>query len=165
MLYHFDSSAAVKRYAPEKGSGWVKNLVEPSSGNTIYLGQIGVVEIAAALSKKVRVEELTQEAYGAALQLFLTDVKNDEYLIASVSDQVIERAIELTKRHPLRGYDAVHLATAIAINTALLAAKLTSLVFVSTDTILCNAAEAEEFSVQNPDELVIETTQQIASPH
>ena len=24
MLYYFDSSAAVKRYAPEKGNEWVK---------------------------------------------------------------------------------------------------------------------------------------------
>ena len=46
MMYYFDSSAAVKRYAPEKGSEWVKSIVEPTVGNTVYLGQVGVVEIA-----------------------------------------------------------------------------------------------------------------------
>jgi predicted nucleic acid-binding protein len=65
MLYYFDSSAAVKRYAPERGSEWVKLLVEPIVGNTIYLGHIGVVEIAAALSRKVRTKELIQENYEA----------------------------------------------------------------------------------------------------
>jgi len=54
MVYYFDSSAAVKRYASEKGSRWVKDVVEPAAENVIYLGQIGVVEIAAAMSKKVR---------------------------------------------------------------------------------------------------------------
>lgn len=50
MVYYFDSSAAVKRYASEKGSRWVKDIVEPAAENIIYLGQIGVVEIATALS-------------------------------------------------------------------------------------------------------------------
>jgi hypothetical protein len=43
----------------------------------VHLGQIGVVEIAAALRKKVRAKELNQEDYEAALQLFLTDVQNE----------------------------------------------------------------------------------------
>jgi hypothetical protein len=152
MVYYFDSSAAVKRYAPEKGSQWVKEIVEPSAENIIYLGQIGVVEIAAALSKKVRIRELTQENYEAALQLFLTDVENEEYITASLSDPIIQQAVELTKRHPLRGYDAVHLATAISLNTALLSAELPPLVFVSGDRILCEAAQKEGLAVENPDE-------------
>jgi len=35
MIYYFDSSAAVKRYAPEKGSHWIKGIVEPAAGNVI----------------------------------------------------------------------------------------------------------------------------------
>lgn len=80
LVYYFDSSAAVKRYTAEKGSRWIKDIVEPAAENFIYLGQIGVVEIAAALSKKVRTKELMQDDYEAALQLFLTDVQNQEYL-------------------------------------------------------------------------------------
>lgn len=57
MLYYFDSSAAVKRYAAEKGSEWVKSIVEPIKENTVCLAQVGIVEIAAALSKKVRTKE------------------------------------------------------------------------------------------------------------
>lgn len=48
MVYYFDSSATVKRYASEKGSHWIREIVEPAAGNVIYIGQIGVVEIAAA---------------------------------------------------------------------------------------------------------------------
>jgi len=152
MVYYFDSSSAVKRYAPEKGSGWVKDLVDPAAGNVIYLGQIGVVEIAAALSKKVRTRELTQENYEAALQLFLTDVENEEYITAALSDPILQLAVDLTRRHPLRGYDAVHLATAVSLNSALYEAKLPSLTFVSGDRILCEAARSEGLVVENPDE-------------
>lgn len=48
MVYYFDSSATVKRYASEKGSHWIRDIVEPAAENIIYIGQIGVVEIAAA---------------------------------------------------------------------------------------------------------------------
>jgi hypothetical protein len=152
MLCYFDSSAAVKRYAPEKGSEWVKSLVEPTAGNTIYLGQVGVVEIAAALSRKVRTKELTQDEYEAALWLFLADVRNEEYLIAPLSDQGVELAVELTKRRPLRGYDAVQLATAMILNASLLRAELPPLIFVSADGALCEAARAEGLFVENPNE-------------
>lgn len=152
MLYYFDSSAAVKRYAPEKGSEWVKSIVDPAIGNTVYLGQVGIVEIAAALSRKVRTKELTQETYEAALWLFLMDVRNEEYLIAPLGDKGVELAVDLTRRHPLRGYDAVHLATALLINRALLGSELPPLIFVSADGSLCEAARGEGLSVDNPDE-------------
>lgn len=152
MLYYFDSSAAVKRYAPEKGSEWARLLVEPIEENTVYLGQVGVVEIAAALSRKVRTKELTQEDYEAALWLFLRDVQNEEYIIAPVSDQVVDLTVDLTRRHPLRGYDAVHLATAITLNTALVEAGLPPLTFVSADGVLCEAARGEGLPADNPNE-------------
>lgn len=37
MLYYFDSSAAVKRYAPEQGSEWLRSIAEPSAENTVYI--------------------------------------------------------------------------------------------------------------------------------
>jgi hypothetical protein len=31
MLYYFNSSAVVKRYAPERGTEWVKSILEPAA--------------------------------------------------------------------------------------------------------------------------------------
>ena len=152
MMYCFDSSAVVKRYAPETGSAWVKSIVAPASEDTIYLGQVGVVEIAAALSRKVRTQELSQEDYEAALWLFLIDVRNEAYVIAPLSDHIVELAVGLTRRHPLRGYDAVYLATAMTLNAALLGADLSPLVFVAADTRLCEAARGEGLSTENPND-------------
>jgi hypothetical protein len=91
------------------GVAWVKSIVQPTAGNVVYLAQIGMVEIAAALSRKVRTLELRRDDYEAALGLFLTDVRNAEFTLIPVGDQIIEFAVDLTGRHPLRGYDAVHL--------------------------------------------------------
>lgn len=148
MVYYFDSSATVKRYASEKGSHWIKEIVEPGAGNIIYISQIGVVEIAAALSRKVRTQELTRENYEAALQLFLADVQNEEYITANL----IQLAVELTKRHPLRGYDAVHLATALSLNTALVDSGTPTIVVVTADRILREAARAEGLLAENLEE-------------
>lgn len=152
MVYYFDSSATVKRYASEKGSHWIKEIVEPAAENIIYIGQIGVVEIAAALSKKVRTQELTRENYEAALQLFLADVQNEEYITANLNDAIIQLAVELTKRHPLRGYDAVHLATALSLNTALVDSGAPTIVVVTADRILREAARAEGLLAENLEE-------------
>ncbi len=54
MTYCFDSSAVVKRYAPERRSAWVKTIVQPTSGNSVYLALIGVVEIASAFGARSR---------------------------------------------------------------------------------------------------------------
>jgi predicted nucleic acid-binding protein len=151
MTYCFDSSAVVKRYAPERGSAWVKSIVQPTSGNSVYLAQIGVVEIAAPLSRKVRTNELRREEYAAALGLFLADVRNAEFILP-INDQIIELAVDLTGCHPLRGYDAVHLATAVTLNTALREADTLPLVFVAADTRLCEAAGREGLLSENPNE-------------
>ncbi|MEK7727292.1 MAG: type II toxin-antitoxin system VapC family toxin [candidate division KSB1 bacterium] len=152
MVYYLDSSIAVKRYALEKGSDWAKSIFTPTADNKVYLGQIGIVEIAAALSKKVRTQELTQENYEAALDLFLAAVENEEYFIASLNEEIVSGAVDLTRRHPLRGYDAVHLATAIALNTTFSEASLPSLAFASSDKILCEAAQKEGLVVSNLNE-------------
>jgi len=79
MFYYFDGSVAVKRYAPEQGSQWVEEVFARLKENTVYLGQIGTVEIAAALSKKVRTRELNQEEYGTALETFLQNVQEEDF--------------------------------------------------------------------------------------
>ena len=150
MLYCFDSSAVVKRYATERGSAWVRSIVPADAENTIYLGQVGIVEIAAALSRKVRTQELSHDEYEAALWLFLMEVRNEEYIVTPLSDYIVELAVNLTRRHPLRGYDAVHLATAIALNNALMSAGLSQLEFVAADARLCDAARGEWLATENP---------------
>jgi predicted nucleic acid-binding protein len=123
-----------------------------STEHTVYLGQIGIVEIAAALSRKVRTQELSNDEYEAALRVFLMDVRNEAYVITPLSDPIVELAVNLTRHYPLRGYDAVHLATALARNNALISAGMARLVFVAADARLCAAAQGEGLATENPND-------------
>ncbi len=152
MLCYVDSSALVKRYARESGSGWLRALVEPHAENSIYIAQIGAVEVAAGLSRKVRTKEIAPTEYESALELFMRDIRNEEYSLLPVDGMVINSAIELTRRHPLHGYDAVHLAAAIRLNHVLTQNQLPSATFISADRLLCDAAMQEGLLAENPDD-------------
>ena len=150
MLCYVDSSALVKRYARESGSEWLRALVESRAENSIYIAQIGAVEVAAGLSRKVRTKELEQKEYESTLELFMSDIRNEEYNLLPVASAVTNLAIELTRRYPLRGYDAVHLAAAIRLNQVLVQNKLPAVLFVSADQLLCEAAAREGLLTENP---------------
>ncbi|MFQ5813692.1 MAG: type II toxin-antitoxin system VapC family toxin [Anaerolineae bacterium] len=151
MRYFLDTSAVVKRYAPERGSRWIKSLIEnPKISVTIV--QICIVEVAAALARKVRTGEISRNSCQKALTRFLADMDTGDYEIAKLDDEVVSFAVGLTQRHPLRGYDAVHLAAALVLNRALLEVGLSPLIFVAADNMLCKAAEKEKLAVDNPNQ-------------
>lgn len=152
MLCYVDSSALVKRYARELGSEWIQSLMDPSAAHAVYMAQIGTVEVAAGLSRKVRTKELGQGEYESALELFMNDIGNEEYNLLPVDSAATDLAIELTRRHPLRGYDAVHLAAAIRLNYILTQNKLPIATFISADRLLCDSAMKEGLPAENPDD-------------
>lgn len=150
---YFDTSATVKYYFSEVGSSWIIDLVdEVDNGawrNAVVFSKIAIVEGAAAIAKRHRMGQITPAQQQRLVGLFLKDCA-DRFLSWDVDDEVVERATELTQRHPLRGYDAVHLATALILNRALVENALPSLTFVAADEVLCEAAEKEALLVENP---------------
>ena len=58
--------------------------------------------------------------------------------------------MRLATKHSLRGYDAVQLAAALEANDERIANGLPTLTFVSADTELNTAAQAEGLPVENP---------------
>lgn len=148
--YYLDASALAKRYAPEPGSGWMLHIADSTVGHTILLSEITLVEVAAALGAKQRSPNgLTIAVRDRALSRFVQDCQ-DHYLLLKVDRDAIDRAVEFTQRHPLRGYDAVQLATAWVANEELLAAKVAPLIFITSDRDLLNAAREEGLATQNP---------------
>jgi len=61
-------------------------------------------------------------------------------------------ACALLERHPLRAYDALHLATALSVNRWLVEAGEKGLTFLSADACLNDAAAAEGLAVDNPND-------------
>jgi len=152
-VYYLDSSAVVKLYIPEAGSGLVTALVTARSGevweNRIVFAKIGIVEVTAAIAKRRRMRDITLEEQKLFVQSFLGDCAR-RFALLKADDSIIRSAVDLTQRHPLRGYDAVHLSTALTLNHSLLSAHLPPLTFVSADQIQCQAAEAEGLSILIP---------------
>lgn len=147
--FFLDTSALVKRYAPETGSTWVTGICEPAAGHMILIAEITLVEVAAALAAKARIPGgLTTAQRDTALSAFLNDCHHG-YLLIGADRPTLDLAVDLTQRHVLRGYDAVQLATGLLSNSDLVARSLPPLTFVSSDQDLRKAAEAEGLSTDD----------------
>ncbi|MDX9953639.1 MAG: type II toxin-antitoxin system VapC family toxin [Anaerolineae bacterium] len=108
MILYLDASALVKRYVAEPGSDEVSRLIAGAA--VVGTSLITRAETSAALAKAARVGALTREAAAAALQVFRSEWP---FLIrVQATELVLTRADTLAWELGLRGYDAVHLASA-----------------------------------------------------
>jgi len=153
--YYFDTSALVKYYVAETGTQWVKALIEKRDGdqwaNALSTSALTWAETISAFSKRHRGMGISSKLYTALTDRFLVDGRA-RYSRLPVDDATINLAVELIRRHPLRAYDAVQLATALRLDQVLQDNRLSSLTFVSADEVLCGAARAEEISAENPND-------------
>jgi predicted nucleic acid-binding protein len=146
--YYLDSSALVKRYVSEIGSEWVRDLCDDAQ-NALFASELALVEVSSAFARRQRRGEISDGELQDYLDLFIGDCSSSYHLIPA-ERLAIDRAVDLTQRHPLRGYDAVQLACALAANSLLVAADLPSLIFVSADETLVAAARSEHLLAENP---------------
>ena len=149
--FYLDTSALVKRYLIEVGSAWIVTLTDPSSGHTIISTEISQVEAAAAIAARQRAPGgMSLRERDEAVDLLAVHCTT-EYRLVGANSVILDRAIRLTQSHRLRGYDAVHLATALIVNEQYLAASLPDLTFIAADNDLIAAAQLEGLSIDNPD--------------
>lgn len=147
---YLDASALVKRYADESGSTWIRQITDTAAQHTILLAEITLAEVAAALAAKQQAPGgITQEQRERVLSRFLQDCA-EHFVLLPIDRLVIDRAVELTQRHRLRGYDAVQLATALVATETLQTQNLASPIFIAADGDLLAAAAAKHLSVENP---------------
>lgn len=149
--FYLDASALVKRYLAETGSTWVESLCADEANNAIAIAHFGLVETAAAFAAKQRGQFITVSEYETALDDLLRDA-GERYRLIAVGSAVIDNAIQLTRRQKLRGYDAIHLACALALNKPLLDHDLPPLTFVAADDNLLAAARLEGLGTENPND-------------
>lgn len=151
-MFFLDSSALVKRYLAEIGSDWIAELCDPMNGHTIVVAEVTRVEVAAALAARQRanVGMLLEER--ERLFRLLVEHATNEYTLIPLTAVLLDTAMQLTQRHRLRGYDAVQLAAALDANSAVIAAALPALTFISADGNLNAAASAEGLRVDDPNQ-------------
>jgi uncharacterized protein len=137
MITYIDTSAFIKLIIEEDGSEVAGKLWDQA--DHLATSQLLYVDARAALAAANRGRRITNDHYRDAARLLddlwqqLDAVEIDEPLVAA--------AAELAERHGLRGYDAVHLASALRVGAEVLS---------SADHQVCEAALAEGLHVANP---------------
>ena len=156
-VYYFDASVVVKRYVNESGTARIRWLCFARDEETnarlhrIIVGEISRVEVASAITRKAtKTKEISEQNAEASYKLFIAHLE-DEYQVALVSSVLLRFAADLARKYSLRAYDAVQLAHAVQANNFLIENDL-SLIFISSDKTLMQAAQAEGLPTENPDD-------------
>jgi predicted nucleic acid-binding protein len=145
----WDSSALLKRYLNETGSARVQNLFDPAVGNSVFIAAVTGVEILAAISRRARGGSIPPQDATAACAQVRADLLTD-YHVVDLSPAVLSQAMDLAETLRLPGYDAVQLASALAVQAQRTASGLPALTLVSADTELNAAAAAEGLLIEDP---------------
>lgn len=140
-MNYLDTSALIKRFVAEKGSPQVENLV--SQSGHVATAKIAYAEVHAGLARKHREGHLPSGQYALACRQFESDWP--AYVLLDLQDEILTLARDLIQRHPLRGFDAIHLASALRLKTAL-GEEVT---FAAADERLLRAARVERLRPLN----------------
>lgn len=135
MILYLETSNLVKLYVEEAGSGDVKKSVAESTA--VATSIVSYVEARAAFARKAREKALAPAGY----QAVKADLERDwdSFFALNLTGGLIRRAADLSEKHGLRGYDAIHLASAVELR----AAAGAPVAFSSDDEKLAEAARAE----------------------
>lgn len=147
--YFLDSSALVKRYAHEPGTNFLIKLFRDKPENIIFVSRITLVEVTSALIRKAHAQQISIESESRSSRRLHRGFHR-HFGTVEVTEDLILEAVAMARRHRLRGYDAVQLASAIEISKNWKASGLKPLAFVSADSDLNTAALSEGFPVINP---------------
>lgn len=147
MIYYLDTSAAAKLYVDEAGSAWLRDQIANAVG--VVSSCLLIIELTSAVQRRLREGFLSLDDSQRILTAFHADCRVS-YQLAPLTPAIIERACALLAKHPMRSYDATHLATALVVEEILQRGDLMHLTFASADERLNAAAVAEGLAVVNP---------------
>ncbi len=117
--YFLDASALVKRYHQESGSAAVESLFK-GEGNRFFVSRLALVELHSTFARLVRELAISAADFGRLARQLEHDVAAGSLAVAAVSSRRLEGASAILGTHGfttnLRTLDAIHLATAQALN-------------------------------------------------
>lgn len=139
MKAFIDTSSLTKRYVEEQGSKELEELFY-TAVKEVYVSTLAIVEFSAAIGRKIRNKEISENASANAMYEFEQDWKG-WFTKISLTEELAELAANLAIQHPLKGLDAVHLSSAAASGVDL---------FVTSDVNLLTIAEKIGMESYNP---------------
>ena len=115
MIVYLDTSSLVKLYVEEDESSKVDALVRSSEFTATSL--VAYAEARAAFARRFREKAFTPDEHDRIKEFFDKDWSC--YLILSVTRNMIRLAGDLAEKHALRGFDSIHLASALTLRQEL----------------------------------------------
>lgn len=112
MILYLDTSAIVKKYFKETGSTDIISLWKESMA--IATSSIAYAETMASFSRKKRDANINENIINTTIASFQKDWES--FVRIKVNNDLNEKIDRLVAFHPLRGFDAIHLASALIVN-------------------------------------------------
>ena len=103
----------------------------------IVLSAISLPEIISAFCRLRRENKITDPQYRQLKSALLADI--EDAALCDLTPAVLAQAVASLESHPLRGMDAIHIGSAVALKAD---------VFVSSDQAQCFAARSASLQVE-----------------
>jgi predicted nucleic acid-binding protein len=138
MILYLDTSALVKRYFLEQQSdGLLSRWVQ---AELVVTSSVAYAETVASYFRKKREAAIEDEVIQQVLEAFFLDWKS--FLRVEVTDELNEIVLRVVESYPLRGFDAIHLASAVLTRGSL----PNDFLFACFDQRMAQAAREEKFA-------------------
>jgi len=135
MILYLDTSALLKRYFKEPHSNEL--LAKWKEASQIVTSSVAYAETMASLYRKKREVDLSSKIFNKLVKSFQLDWES--FIRMEVNDDLNETIHKVASKYSLRGFDAIHLVSAIIIHERINEAFL----FACFDQRLINCAQME----------------------
>ncbi|MBM4339764.1 MAG: type II toxin-antitoxin system VapC family toxin [Deltaproteobacteria bacterium] len=135
MIVYLDTSSLVKLYVEEVGSEEIRNIAQKAA--VISTSKVAYAEARSAFARKQKEDGFPLNLLRGVVSDFNRDW--DSYYLIEVTDGLIRVAGDIAEKYLLRGFDSIHLASAIHLKNRI----RIDIYFSSHDAKLNQSAEKE----------------------
>ncbi|MBE9570634.1 MAG: type II toxin-antitoxin system VapC family toxin, partial [Proteobacteria bacterium] len=113
MILYLDTSALLKKYFKENGSSDIISLWKKTTA--VVTSTVAYAETMASIFRKKReAKDIDESLFESVIISFQKDWMS--FIHVDVSNDLNEEIGKLVTAHPLRGFDAIHLASALTVH-------------------------------------------------